>query len=44
MKPWDRTATLRKMAPEDVGFDIICFTEEEFAKARRSLQPLVRIR
>jgi len=43
LKTWERTATLRKMAPKNVGFDIICYTAEEFERIKDQWKPLVRI-
>ncbi|MBS7638674.1 nucleotidyltransferase domain-containing protein [Candidatus Bathyarchaeota archaeon] len=44
LKPWERTAKLRRMAPEDVGLDILGYTEEEFQRAKKYLEPMVKIR
>lgn len=30
MKPWERSAYLRRLTPQNVGFDIICHTKKEF--------------
>ena len=44
MKPWERTAYLRRLAPKNVGFDIISYTREEFKRAKRLFgRELVRI-
>lgn len=44
LKPWERTSMLRKMAPQDVGFDIIGYTREEFEEIKGYLEPLAKIR
>jgi len=43
LKTWERTATLRRMAPKNVGFDIICYTLEEFEIAKERWKPLIRL-
>jgi len=43
MKPWERAAYLRKLAPHDVGFDIICYAVGEFQEARHRWPDLVRL-
>jgi len=43
IKPWERTAYLRKLAPENVGFDIICYTMEEFEEVRHLRRDLLKI-
>jgi len=42
-KMWERTATLRRMAPKNVGFDIICYTQEEFERTKEQWEPFIRI-
>ncbi|MEM2925940.1 MAG: nucleotidyltransferase domain-containing protein [Candidatus Bathyarchaeia archaeon] len=44
LKPWERTAMLRRIAPKDVGFDIIGYCEEEFKRMREYFEPLLRLR
>lgn len=43
MKPWERAAHLRKLAPQDTGFDIICYTAKEFEESRHRWQDIVRL-
>jgi hypothetical protein len=43
MKPWERTAYLRKLAPRSLGFDILCYTREEFEKAKPFWENLIKI-
>lgn len=43
MKPWERAAHLRKLAPQDIGFDIICYTLKEFQEARHRWPDIVRL-
>jgi len=44
MKPWERTAYLRRLAPTDVGFDIIGYTREEFERARERFPEIKMIK
>ncbi len=43
LKTWERTAALRRMAPKNVGFDIICYTQEEFERTKEQWKPFIRI-
>ena len=44
MKPWERFAYLRRLAPSNVGFDILCYTRKEFKEARKLIENLLKIR
>lgn len=40
---WERTAYLRSLAPENVGFDIICYTFDEFEGAKYAWQDEIKL-
>ncbi|RLI30564.1 hypothetical protein DRO48_03065 [Candidatus Bathyarchaeota archaeon] len=44
MKPWERTAYLRRLAPANVGFDIIGYTREEFERAKERFPEIKMIK
>jgi len=41
LKPWERTAYLRRLAPKNIAFDIIVYTQKEFTNRRKYYEPLV---
>lgn len=43
MKAWERTAYLRKLAPGNIGFDIVCYTKEEFREIHYLWRDILRI-
>jgi len=44
MKPWERLAYLRRLAPRNMGFDILCYTREEFREAQETLTDIIKIK
>jgi len=43
LKKWERTAYLRRLAPKSIGFDIVCYTKEEFEKVQPLWEDLIKI-
>ena len=42
-KSWERTAKLRRLAPANMGFDIIALTREEFRSAQDGYDKLIKL-
>ena len=42
-KSWERTAKLRRLAPANMGFDIIALTREEFRSAQDGYDKLIEL-
>lgn len=43
MRPWERTVYLRKLALKNVGFDIVCYTKDEFEEAKHIHTELLKV-
>ena len=43
LKPWERSAKLRMLAPPHTGFDIIVYSREEFRAVKDYYDKLVKV-